>query len=61
MTRWMYFQVTALGVVGMICTVIFAKNVGLIHGEYITFLYHMLALVIASVFHSVVFVAIQIG
>lgn len=38
------------GVVGMICTAIFAKNVGLIHGEYITFLYHMLALVIASVF-----------
>jgi len=38
------------GIVGMIMTAIFAKDVGLIHGEYKTFSYHMLALVIVGVF-----------
>jgi ammonium transporter, Amt family len=38
------------GIVGMIMTAIFAKDVGLIHGEYKTFTYHMLALVIVGVF-----------
>ncbi|MGC8641621.1 MAG: ammonium transporter [Isosphaeraceae bacterium] len=38
------------GMVGMICTGIFAKDVGLIHGETRTFLYHLLALVIVTVF-----------
>jgi len=38
------------GIVGMIMTAIFAKDVGLIHGEYQTFSYHMLALVIVGVF-----------
>jgi len=38
------------GIVGMICTAIFAKNVGLIYGEYITFIYHLIALIIASIF-----------
>jgi ammonium transporter, Amt family len=38
------------GIVGMILTGIFAKDVGLAYGEYQTFLYHMLALVIVGVF-----------
>ena len=38
------------GIVGMILTGVFAKNVGLIHGETHTFLIHMVALVIVSVF-----------
>ncbi len=38
------------GIVGMIATGIFANDVGLIHGEYKTFLFHLLALVIVSVF-----------
>ncbi|HEY0262356.1 MAG TPA: ammonium transporter [Chitinophagales bacterium] len=37
-------------IVGMICTGIFAKDVGLIYGETTTFLYHLLALVIVSVY-----------
>jgi ammonium transporter, Amt family len=36
------------GIVGMIMTAIFAKDVGLINGETKTFLYHLLALVIVS-------------
>ncbi len=38
------------GIVGMIMTAIFANDVGLIHGEVKTFLFHLLALVIVSVF-----------
>lgn len=38
------------GIVGMILTAVFAKEVGLIYGETTTFLYHILALVIVSVF-----------
>jgi Amt family ammonium transporter len=38
------------GVVGMILTGVLAKDVGLIHGQTHTFLMHMLALVIVSVF-----------
>lgn len=38
------------GIVGMILTSVFAQNVGLIHGEYKTFLFHLLALVIVAVF-----------
>ena len=38
------------GMVGMICTGIFAKDVGLVYGHYETFLYHLLALVIVTVF-----------
>ena len=38
------------GIVGMIMTGIFANDVGLIHGEIETFLFHLLALVIVSVF-----------
>lgn len=38
------------GIVGMIATAIFANDVGLIHGEIKTFLFHMLALVIVGVF-----------
>jgi Amt family ammonium transporter len=38
------------GIVGMICTAVFAKEVGLIHGKTETFLAHMAALVIVSVF-----------
>lgn len=38
------------GIVGMIMTGIFAKDVGLVNGETTTFLYHMLALVIVSAF-----------
>lgn len=38
------------GIVGMICTAIFANNVGLIHGHVKTLLFHLLALVIVSVF-----------
>lgn len=38
------------GIVGMLATAVFAKEVGLIHGEYTTFLYHLLALVIVSAF-----------
>jgi Amt family ammonium transporter len=38
------------GIVGMILTGVFAKNVGLYYGHTETFLYHMLALLIVSVF-----------
>jgi ammonium transporter, Amt family len=38
------------GAVGMLCTGIFAKDVGLFYGQTTTFLYHLLALVIVTVF-----------
>jgi Amt family ammonium transporter len=38
------------GMVGMICTGIFAKDVGLVFGQTTTFLYHLLALLIVTVF-----------
>ncbi len=38
------------GIVGMLLTGVFAADVGLIHGETTTFLYHLLALVITAVF-----------
>ena len=38
------------GIVGMILTAVFANEVGLIHGETTTFLYHILALVIVAIF-----------
>ncbi len=38
------------GITGMILTAVFANEVGLIHGEVDTFLYHLLALVIVGVF-----------
>jgi Amt family ammonium transporter len=38
------------GIVGMILTGVFAKEVGLFYGHYTTFLYHLLGLVIVSVF-----------
>jgi ammonium transporter, Amt family len=41
------------GVVGMVLTGVLAKDVGLIHGQSRTFLMHMLALVIVSIFSFV--------
>ena len=38
------------GIVGMILTAVFADNVGIIYGQYTTFLYHLLALAIVAVF-----------
>ena len=38
------------GIVGMLATAVFANEVGLIHGEITTFLYHLLALVIVGIF-----------
>ena len=38
------------GIVGMIMTGVFAKDVGLVYGQYTTFLYHLLALVLVGVF-----------
>ncbi|MEW5855385.1 MAG: ammonium transporter [Myxococcota bacterium] len=38
------------GVVGMLLTAVLAKDVGLIHGQTRTFLFHLLALVIVGVF-----------
>lgn len=38
------------GIVGMLATAVFADEVGLIHGETTTFLFHLLALVIVGVF-----------
>lgn len=38
------------GITGMLATAVFAENVGLIHGETTTFLFHLLALVIVGVF-----------
>ena len=38
------------GIVGMIMTAVFANEVGLIHGELTTFLFHLLALVVVGIF-----------
>lgn len=38
------------GIVGMILTAVFAKEVGLVYGETTTFVYHLLALVAVGVF-----------
>jgi len=38
------------GIVGMILTAVFAKDVGLVYGETQTFLYHLLALVMTGIF-----------
>ena len=38
------------GITGMIATAVFANEVGLIHGEITTFLYHLMALVIVGIF-----------
>jgi Amt family ammonium transporter len=38
------------GITGMILTAVFAKDVGLIYGEFDTFKYHLIALVIVGVF-----------
>ncbi|MCH2214862.1 MAG: ammonium transporter [Flavobacteriales bacterium] len=38
------------GIVGMVLTAVFAKEVGLIYGETETFMYHLLALVLTSIF-----------
>ncbi|MEI6274603.1 MAG: ammonium transporter [Prolixibacteraceae bacterium] len=38
------------GIIGMILTAVFAQGVGLIYGEYKTFLFHLLTLVIVGVF-----------
>jgi Amt family ammonium transporter len=38
------------GIVGMLATSVFANEVGLIHGEITTFLFHLLALAIVGVF-----------
>lgn len=38
------------GIVGMILTAVFAKQVGLIYGETETFLYHMLTLIAVAIF-----------
>ena len=38
------------GIIGMLLTAVFAKEVGLIYGETQTFLYHLLGLLIVSVF-----------
>lgn len=38
------------GIVGMLLTAVFAKDVGLIYGDSTTFLYHLLALVITAIF-----------
>lgn len=38
------------GIVGMIATSVFANDVGLIHGETTTFIYHLIALVIVGIF-----------
>jgi len=38
------------GIVGMLATAVFAEEVGLIHGEITTFLFHLLALVIVGIF-----------
>jgi Amt family ammonium transporter len=36
--------------VGMVCTAIFARDVGLVHGNVTTLLFHLLALAIVSCF-----------
>jgi Amt family ammonium transporter len=38
------------GMVGMVCTAVFARDLGLIYGESKTFLFHLLALVIVAAF-----------
>ncbi len=38
------------GIVGMILTAVFAKDVGLIHGQTETMLYHLLALALVAIF-----------
>jgi Amt family ammonium transporter len=38
------------GIVGMILTAVFAKNVGLIYGELTTFMFHLLTIIITTVF-----------
>ncbi|WP_159520204.1 ammonium transporter [Sunxiuqinia indica] len=38
------------GIVGMLLTAVFAQEVGLIYGEFTTFLYHLLALLIVGIF-----------
>ena len=38
------------GIVGMLLTGVFAKDVGLVYGQYTTFLYHLLALLVVGVF-----------
>jgi len=38
------------GITGMIATAIFANEVGLIHGQITTFLFHLLALVVVGIF-----------
>ncbi|MFM7195482.1 MAG: ammonia channel protein, partial [Bacteroidota bacterium] len=38
------------GIVGMILTGVFAKDVGLVYGQYTTFLYHLFALLVVGVF-----------
>lgn len=38
------------GIVGMLLTAVFASEVGLIYGQTTTFLYHLLGLLIVSVF-----------
>ncbi|MGD9929014.1 MAG: ammonium transporter [Mangrovibacterium sp.] len=38
------------GIVGMLLTAVFAQEVGLVYGEFTTFLYHLLALVLVSIF-----------
>lgn len=38
------------GIVGMLLTAVFAKDVGLVYGETETFLYHVLALIITAIF-----------
>ncbi|TDN97136.1 ammonium transporter [Sunxiuqinia elliptica] len=38
------------GIVGMLLTAVFAQEVGLIYGEFTTFLYHLLALLIVGAF-----------
>ena len=38
------------GIVGMILTAVFAKNVGLIYGEFTTFMFHLLTIIITTVF-----------
>nr|MBP9926535.1 ammonium transporter [Cyclobacteriaceae bacterium] len=38
------------GIVGMILTAVFAKDVGVVYGHYETFKFHMLTLLIVSVF-----------
>ena len=46
------------GIVGMILTIVFAKNVGLIFGETKTFFFHLQSLVIVTAFCFVGYYAI---